>query len=297
MKETILITGHNGSLAKEAKKLLATNYSIRTLTTKKHNVDNHKTFYWNIDKKYIDKKALENCDHIVHLAGYSILKNWNNSNKKKMYDSRVKSAKLLFDTCSNYKINPKTFICASAMGIYGLDSTGEKNEESNPGSDWVSKMAIDWEAAADEFKHINSRVVKMRISLLMSKNSGFLKYNLLSIKLGIAGIIGNKNNPINWIHINDAALFIKESIEKKQYTGAYNLSVPNDYSQIEFITEIKKHVCRYAIIINVPLWVIRTIIGDRSQIVNNQMKLNVNKLKKTGFNWQYKSPEKIFKKN
>ena len=65
MKEVVLITGHNGSLAKKAKALLSTSYEVRTLTTKLKDVDNNFTFHWNINKNYLDRKSLQNCNHIV----------------------------------------------------------------------------------------------------------------------------------------------------------------------------------------------------------------------------------------
>ena len=52
------------------------------------------TFYWDIENRKIDYNSLEDCKHIIHLCGYSIVKPWTKLTKK-MYDSRVKAAKLL----------------------------------------------------------------------------------------------------------------------------------------------------------------------------------------------------------
>ena len=41
LKETVLITGHHGNLAKETKRLLKKNYNVRSLTTNK-NISNQK---------------------------------------------------------------------------------------------------------------------------------------------------------------------------------------------------------------------------------------------------------------
>ena len=82
MQETIIITGYNGELAKETHKLLKNNYNIISLTTNKKYVDNNSIFYWNPEKNTISKNALKNCNHIIHLAGYSILKRWTKKNKE-----------------------------------------------------------------------------------------------------------------------------------------------------------------------------------------------------------------------
>ena len=171
MKEIVLITGANGHLAKILSKYLAKDYKVRFLTTKKTNKKSH--FYWNVKKEYLDQNALENCKHIIHLAGFSILKKWTHTNKSIIYDSRVKSTDILLRECKLMNIKPKTFICASAIGIYNQDIKEKIYEDSQKGNDWIAKMAIDWEDAANQFKEIGSRVIQLRISLIFSEFNGF----------------------------------------------------------------------------------------------------------------------------
>ena len=293
MKDIVLITGANGDLAKTVKQLLSNSYQIRCLTTNKKNVDGKSIFYWDINKNYIDADALKECKHIIHLAGYSILNKWTKENIKLMYKSRVSVANLLFNKCEELNIHPETFISASASGIYGLTASGIKTEDDKMGSDWISKMVYDWEAAAEKFKQLGSRVIKMRISLLLSKTSGFLKYTLLSMKYGIGVIVGPKENPINWIHIDDAASFVQQAIKNSHYQGSYNLASEQTVSQNEFIKTIKSKVFAYSLIIRMPISLIRPLVGERSLIINSKFTLSVEKLKKTGFIWKYSSLEDV----
>ena len=212
--EKVLITGAGGALAKKVKKLLLKEgYIVVMLTTSIRRCDDS-TFYWNVEKGKIDHNSFENCKHIIHLAGYSIVKPWTSTNQKKMYDSRVKAAKLLLDTCVKYKIKLKTFISASAIGYYNSDVDEPKNENDLPGENWLAKLARDWEASAYQFQKNNVRVVCMRISLLLDLKSGFLKPLVLSAKLGCGTIFGNKSNIIEWIHINDATREPEQLIAK-----------------------------------------------------------------------------------
>ena len=296
MKEVILITGHNGQLTKEIINLLVNSYEIRTLTTTKSKANNTSVFYWDIKKQFLDSNALKNCKHIIHLAGYSIIKPWSKNNKHLMYQSRVGGARLLFNKCKKLNIKPTTFISASAMGIYGLAAEGTKNEGDKVGTDWVSQMAKDWEDAADQFEQLKSRVVKMRISLLISKNFSLIKYSIISIKFGIAPIIGNKKNTINWIHIEDAARFIKEAIKNTQYKGAYNIATNNPISQDNFIKEIQKKVCPYSLAIQIPEFLLRIFLGKRYAIINVRLKLSVEKLINSGFKYKYNNMEEALRK-
>ena len=154
-------------------------------------------------------------------------------------------------------------------------------------------MASDWEESAQQFKQIGSRVIQMRISLLMNQKTAFLRYNLLSMKLGIGVIIGSKEKKISWIHIDDAASFIKEAITNKNYKGAYNLATTEPISQGMFIKKIKEKLFPYALIMRMPFYLIRLFLGGRSQIINTDVSINVDKLKKEGFIWKFYNLDKV----
>jgi uncharacterized protein (TIGR01777 family) len=296
MKERIIITGYSGSLAKITTALLKDDYEIIGLTSNKEKVNNKDIYYWNTSTNEIDEKALENCKHIIHLAGYPILKRWTKKNKILMHQSRIGAANLLFNKCKELNISPVTFISASAIGIYGLNAKGIKSEKDKVGTDWIARMASDWEESAQQFKQIGSRVVQMRISLLMNKETAFLKYNLLSMKLGIGVVIGSKEKKISWIHVDDAANFIKEAITNRNYKGAYNLATTEPISQGMFIKKIKEQLFPYALIIKIPFYLLQLFLGKRSQIINTDISIDVDKLKKEGFIWKFYNFNEVLEK-
>ncbi len=296
MKDRIIITGYSGSLAKIIRELLKDDYEIIGLTSNKEKVNNKNIYFWNTSTDEIDEKALENCKHIIHLSGYPILKRWTKKNKRLMHESRVGAANLLFNKCKELNISPKTFISASAIGIYGLNAKDIKSENDEIGTDWIARMASDWEESAQQFKQIGSRIIKMRISLLMNQETAFLKYNLLSMKLGIGVIIGSKEKKISWVHVDDAANFIKEAITNENYEGAYNLATTEPISQGTFIKKIKEKLFPYALIIRIPFFLIRLLLGKRSQIINTDISINVNKLKKEGFIWKFYNFNEVLEK-
>ncbi len=92
----ILITGGTGLIGKSlVKKLRERNHNVRILTRKKNNNPNE--FYWNTDEKFIDPKAFENLDSIIHLAGANISEKWTADYKKELFTSRIDTANLLKD--------------------------------------------------------------------------------------------------------------------------------------------------------------------------------------------------------
>ena len=293
MKDVVLITGANGHLAKVLSKYLNKDYEVRYLTTGKSSSTNNSHFHWDISKGYLDNNALENCQHIIHLAGYPILKRWTKNNKKIIYDSRIKAANLIFTSCKAMNVKPKTFISASAISIY--DESHEENikEEYSKGNDWLSNMAQEWENAGNQFQVLNSRVIQMRISLIFSEKAGFLKYTLLSMRFGLSLIIGDRNRKINWMHVDDIARFIQESIKNKDYKGPYNLACDDMTSQENFIKRIRENLFPYSIVIKIPMFLVRLFIGKRSQIIDTNISLETKKLKKHGFKCKFNTLEQM----
>ena len=295
MKETVLISGKNGLLANRFWELQKSKYNIKFLSTDKKKCDNISVFYWNIKNEFIDGNALKDCNHIVHLAGYPIINRWTKENKKKMYESRINSTKLIYKYCKKLMIKPKTFISASAIGIYGLESEGEKDENDITNTDWISKMAIDWEKSADIFKKINAKVVKMRISLIISKESLFLKSYLLSMRFGIATLLGSKSRHISWIHIDDAVNFIDQAINNKKYNGAYNLATSKSLTQGKLVQIIKEEKYPFCLTFQIPARILSFILGKRSKIFMPNIVAKPDKLKKIDFKYKYDSFREVIR--
>lgn len=290
-KDKVLITGASGSLAQKVKaKLTSDGYEVVSLTSNKNNTSSS-TYFWNVSTGVIDIRALENCKHIVHLAGYSILKPWTKSNKKTMYSSRVNAAELLLKTCEENNTPIQTFVSASAMGYYDTHTQDLKTEKDSASPDWIGQLAYDWEKAAMSFNKLKARVVCMRISLLLDKNSGFFQPMLISMRMGIAALFGRSKNILEWIHINDAANFVSFALKNTKVIGAYNLATEEKLSQKQFAKKVKRNYAPYALLLVVPTFILKLILGERSSIISGNLSISVDKLKSSGFEWEFPTVE------
>jgi len=286
LKETILITGENGALAKKLKvKLINSGYDVITYTSQK-NIFKKNCYYWNYKKNIIDLESLKRCQHIIHLSGYSIIKPWTKKNKKLMFESRVKTADFLFENCFENNINIKTFVSASAIGIYRENSDKEMYEDDELGNSWLSNLAQQWESSSQKFKKIESRVVNLRISLLIDKNSGFLKKMLPLLKIGIVPLIGNKNNRFEYINIDDAVNFCFNSLNNSKIEGPYNLADSKKNTQIVFMKKIANLFNKRFLIIKLPDIIMKVILGKRFKIINSGIKVSSKKIINTGFKFK-----------
>ena len=71
--QNVLITGGSGLIGRALSSMLQSKgYKVSWLSHYQHPRSEYSCFAWDIDNAYIDEKAFENVDFIVHLAGAGI---------------------------------------------------------------------------------------------------------------------------------------------------------------------------------------------------------------------------------
>ena len=295
MKEKVLITGAGGLLAKNLGKILIhSGYNVCYLSSNKKNLCSN-TYYWDFEKNYIDENALRNTDHVIHLAGYSISSYWNKTNKQLMRDSRIKTSQLIYNTFVDLKMHPKTFISASAMGYYGFNQNGMKNEKEKPGNDWMAKLCVEWENSADQFTKLGSNVIKLRLPLVLEKNAEILQKSLMSFYFGFGVVFSNGQQKFPWIHIKDVVRFIALALKNRKIKGIYNLASRDNISHYQFIDTIKKVKYKYSILIYMPQLFIKFLFFKKHVLLLNNISLDTKKLQNEKFELNYPTIEKAIK--
>tara|TARA_B100002052_G_C15832535_1_gene576085 strand:+ start:613 stop:1512 length:900 start_codon:yes stop_codon:yes gene_type:complete len=295
VKKKVLITGLNGNVAKTlAKRLDPSIYEITFLTSNKKHVSNN-IFYWDSNKNYIDPEALKNTAHIIHLAGFNITNSWTSKNKQKMFNSRVETSNLLYKECKKNNIKPLSFISASAMGYYGFEAKGIQQEQDKAGNDWMARLCLEWEKAADNFQLIKTRVIKLRLSLIMDKHSGILQKTCLGFRFKTGLIFGDGSQSFPWIDIEDVAKFIEFTIQNKTVEGVFNLAAPEKISYNNFIKTVQQIKFKNSILFKIPKNVIEFFLPEKKSLLLNNTSLSTKKIESTGFKFIYRSLEECIK--
>ena len=285
---SILITGGTGLIGKHLCNVLRSKgYNILILSRNKTN--NPNTYYWNISENYIDPKAIQTADYVIHLAGSGIAdKRWTKKIKKELIDSRVKSANLLFSKIKTLNPNLKAFISASGIGYYGT-ITSEKifKETDASGNDFLATVCKVWEEASNQFNSLNIRTVILRTGVVFSKKGGAFEKMSQPIKLGFGSPIGTGNQYIPWIHIDDLCNMYVDAIENNELNGIYNAVAP-DYVTNEFLTKsIATILHKKAWLPNVPSFMLKLIFGEMAVILLEGSRVSAEKIKSTGFKFKY----------
>ncbi|MEP6738201.1 MAG: TIGR01777 family oxidoreductase [Chryseolinea sp.] len=289
----ILITGGSGMIGSRlTKMLLAKGHAVSHLERSKKD-SAVSTFKWDVTAGIVDKAAFKGIDTIVHLAGAGIAdKRWSHDRKKEILESRTQSTSLLFDTLKEGGHQVKTFVCASAIGYYGIDCSDRPIIESDAaGTDFLAHVTQRWEYESDKIRTLGLRVVNVRTGIVLSKSGGALPKLLTPVKLYVGAPLGSGTQMMSWIHIDDHCGILIKAIEDQKLSGAYNSVAPHPVSNEVLTRAIAKVVHRPIIIPRVPSFVLRTLLGEMASTVTTGCNVSSAKIEATGYVFQYRDVE------
>ena len=284
----IVITGGTGLVGSYLSKMLSkNNHEVVHLSRTPDSSAHYPTFEWNIGKKYIDPNALDGADFVIHLAGAGVAdKRWTKQRKKVIIDSRVESIKLLKSQIEKQQVKLKSFISASAIGYYGMDTgAAELTEESKPGNDYLAHVVKLWEAEADTLAEFTS-VAKVRVGVVLAKEGGALKEIAKPVKLFAGAPLGSGDQYMSWIHIYDLCAIFRHVLENK-LEGTYNATAPNPVTNEALTKSLAKALKRPLILPNVPAFVMKSMLGEMAQMVLGGNYVLSDKIQSTGFTYKF----------
>lgn len=293
-KEKILITGGGGFIGKHLTKLLIDEgYEIVHVSRTINSKAGVKTYVWDLKKKYIDPKALENVNYIIHLAGAGIAdKPWTYKRKKEIVTSRIDGIPILLDEVKKQNAPLKAFISASGINYYGT-KTLEKiySENDQPGEDYLAQTCVYWENYADRFKDV-CRVVKLRTGVVFAKNEGAIKKMSEPFKYGLGAAIGSGKQYMPWIHINDLCRMYLHAIKNSNLNGAYNACAPQHITNKELSYAIATSLNKKLWLPNVPAFMLKLIFGEMADMLLEGSKCSSDKIRSTGFEFNFQNIDK-----
>ena len=222
---------------------------------------------------------LKSCEVIINLSGEPITeKRWSEEQKLEIENSRVNTTSYLMNSLKKNAINPKVIINASAIGFYGTSLDNIFDETSPNGEDFLAKLCKKWEEAASQ-KPFFTRLVILRIGIVLGVNGGALGKMLPIFKVGLGGPIGDGNQWMSWIHIDDLCDIIINGIKDKRYSGIINAVSPKPVKMKEFSSILAKSLQRPNLL-PVPAASLKLILGDSAKLLLEGQNIKSIKLNK-----------------
>jgi uncharacterized protein (TIGR01777 family) len=290
----VLITGATGLIGNEIVALChQRKLEVNFLTTSKDKLiqkENLKGYYWNPATAKIDLECFQGVSAIINLAGASISKRWTKSYKKEILSSRLDSLRTLYGALKKIDGSQiKSFVSASAVGIYPNSLTSLYDEDENKVDDsFLGAVVEAWEKEVDLFAEFGFTVAKIRIGLVMSAKGGALPEMSKPIKYGLGAAFGSGEQWQSWIHISDLAHIFIFVIEN-ELQGIYNGVGPNPVTNSKLVREIAKVLDRPLILPNIPKFAMKALLGEMSYILFASQRVSSKKIEEEGFIFRYRN--------
>jgi uncharacterized protein (TIGR01777 family) len=232
--------------------------------------------------------AAVGADAVVNLAGASIADGrWTAARKAELHSSRIDTTRALVAALAKMNARPRVLVSASATGIYGNRGDELLTEESQPGNDFLSNMAKDWEAEALKAEAIGIRVVLARFGIVLARKGGALPAMMLPFRFFAGGKIGSGQQWMSWVSLEDVIEILRLALEKGEVRGPINVISPQPVQNAEFTKTLASAMHRPALF-PAPAFALRLALGEMADaLLLSSQRVLPQHLQRLGYNFQY----------
>lgn len=285
----ILLTGATGFIGQELREeLLKEGHSLVVITRNPKKYEDESAS----NQKFISLEddltaEMNRCDAVINLAGENLFgQRWNEEVKRKIYESRIFTTRILVKAMERAEHKPAVFISASASGIYGDKGEELLDESALLADDFLASLCVDWEAEAQIAAEFGIRVVLPRIGVVLQQGGGALKQMLPPFSFFVGGPVGSGKQYLPWIHRTDMVHAIMFPLQNEEITGPYNACAPNPVTMSEFAKTLGRTMNRPSLF-RVPEFVLRLVLGESAKPVLSSARMEPYKLKQYGFKFMF----------
>ncbi len=237
-------------------------------------------------------QSLEGAYGVVHLAGASIFgKRWDDGYKRVLRDSRLDTTRALVQAMATLAQRPQVFISGSAVGYYGACDDTPLPEAAAPGNnDFLSKLCVEWEAAALPAAALGVRTVLLRTGIVLDAQQGALPLMKLPFMMFAGGPILPGTQWLPWVHIADEVGIIIKALEDERVSGAVNATAPNPQRNRDFMAALGK-------VLGTPSWVpvpefsLRLLLGEFAESLVTGQRAIPQAMQQAGYEFAFPEAE------
>jgi uncharacterized protein (TIGR01777 family) len=223
-------------------------------------------------------QALEARDAVLHLAGEPVAQRWSAKVKRAIRDSRALGTRNLVEGLALAQTRPPLLLSSSATGIYGAHGEEPLDEDAPPGSDFLARVCVEWEAAAAAARELphtgtpsgaqtgGTRVVQLRTGVVLDRAGGALAKMLPPFKLGVGGPVAGGHQYMSWIHAQDVVGMMLAALTDERWSGPVNATAPDPVPNRAFSRVLGRVLGRPSLL-PVPGLALRALYGEMAEIV------------------------------
>jgi hypothetical protein len=229
----------------------------------------------------------EHCDAVINLAGEPIVDaRWTASRKNSLWNSRVLLTQQLLERIQRSEVRPRVLLSGSAIGYYGDCGAQVLDESSSAGGDFSAQLCQAWEQAALSAQDLNLRVCCLRTGLVLAPKGGLLGKMRLPFQWGLGARLGNGEQFMSWIHIDDYVAMVLKLLTDDQANGAFNMTAPHPVTNAEFTQTLAQALHRPSFLF-APKRALQWLLGERAALMLEGQRVLPKKIQQQGYVFQY----------
>jgi uncharacterized protein (TIGR01777 family) len=261
---------------------------LRLVRRTPRTADEHR---WDPQHRRVDPALVSDVDAVVNLAGTPIRpRPFTDAYKEQLRSSRLDSTLTVSEAlAAAATADPgrrRVLLSASAVGYYGDTGDRPVQEDAPPGSDFLARLCVDWEAATRPAEDAGVRVVHLRTGLVVGRDAMLIRILGRVFRAGLGGRMGSGRQYWPWISLDDEVDAIRFLLTA-DVSGPVNLTGPRPVTNAEFVRRLAAAVHRPAVL-PVPGPVLSLALGEfgRSSVLAGQRAVPA-VLERAGYRWTH----------
>jgi uncharacterized protein len=285
----ILIAGGTGLIGTHLSQLLKNKgYQVAHLSRRANPNAEFPTYAWQPETGTFDRKAFDEADAIINLAGAGIAdKLWSKKRKREIIESRTSSNALIAKYLRSEKHAVEAYISASAIGFYADRGDEIMSETSAVGTGFLAESTAAWEQAIAEVAATKVRTVALRIGVVLSPEGGALQKMLISFMFRLGVYFCNGRQWTSWIHRDDLCNIFLWALENPSVSGTFNAVAPTPLSNYDLTKAISTAKGGAYLMIPAPSFALRLGMGEMADVVLGSTRVSSQKIEKQGFVFRF----------
>ena len=180
-------------------------------------------------------------DAVINLAGVPVgPRPWTAGRRRSILRSRREATGTIVAAIDSLppERRPVVLVNASGTDSYtGLDASPAT--EASPSSDgFLARVCLAWEAEAGRARELGLRVAILRIGFVLARDATVLRLYALPFRLGLGGPLGNGQQWMSWIHIDDLVGLFLLVLDDSHVDGIVNAVAPEPARQADVAAAI-----------------------------------------------------------
>lgn len=236
-------------------------------------------------------QELEGATAVINLAGRSVNCRYNESNRRAIYASRLRSTAVIGVAIAACRRPPHVWLNSSSATIY-RDARDRPMDETTGeiGAGFSVDVCQKWEQAFAEAATPHTRKVALRTAIVFGHGRGgpFEAFHRL-VRYGLGGKQGDGTQYVSWIHSEDFARAITWLLAHESLSGVFNLAALQPLPNHEFMHAFRQ-ACHQPIGLPATKWMLELgafFLRTETELLLKSRRVVPRRLLESGFQFNF----------